>query len=190
VRVNRGIKPRLFVARRYSGDQSHVSTHIGGSDIAGGGAVGTAVTGWREAIINPAVWCGVCECVLRARKVWPVARSRSFGEHITGGAAEYIAVSSDHLFSHSDDYPFGASRCPYPWRLAAPGDRARALGGSILIFRRGWWCRGCGHSDRESRRCYRVCCIPRCAKRQQSQELARMLFWTAARIFGRAIGDR
>lgn len=115
--------------------------HIGGSDIAGEvEAVGVGVEGWREGervVINPSLWCGICEFCLAGEESLCV-KFRIIGEHVTGGAAEYIVVPTAHLFRIPDDYPFEqAAAAPLvymtAWRALMTQARLRA-GQSILIL--------------------------------------------------------
>lgn len=115
--------------------------HIGGSDIAGiVEAVGVAVEGWREGgsvVINPSLSCGVCEyCVAGEESL--CIKYRIIGEHVRGGAAEYIAVPSANLFRIPQDYPFEqAAAAPLvymtAWRSLITQGQLRA-GQSVLIL--------------------------------------------------------
>jgi NADPH:quinone reductase-like Zn-dependent oxidoreductase len=83
--------------------------HIGGSDIAGEiEAAGVGIEGWREGqhvVVNPCLWCGVCEYCLRGEESLCV-NFRIIGEHTRGGLAEYFVVSTANLFRIPDHYPF------------------------------------------------------------------------------------
>ncbi len=83
--------------------------HIGGSDVAGEvEAPGAGVDGWRagqHVVINPGLWCGVCEFCLRGEESMCV-RYRIVGEHVGGGLAEYVVVPAANLYRIPDDYPF------------------------------------------------------------------------------------
>jgi NADPH:quinone reductase-like Zn-dependent oxidoreductase len=115
--------------------------HIGGCDIAGEiEAVGVAVEGWREGervVINPSLSCGGCEfCVMGEESL--CVRYRIIGEHVRGGAAEYIVVPSANLFRIPDDYPFvQAAAAPLvymtAWRSLITQGQLRA-GQSALIL--------------------------------------------------------
>lgn len=115
--------------------------HIGGCDIAGEiEAVGVAVEGWREGervVINPSLSCGVCEfCIMGEESL--CSRYQIIGEHVGGGAAEYIAVPSTSLFRIPDDYPFEqAAAVPLvfmtAWRSLISQGQLRA-GQSTLIL--------------------------------------------------------
>jgi NADPH:quinone reductase-like Zn-dependent oxidoreductase len=113
--------------------------HIGGCDIAGEiEALGANVEGWREGervVINPCLWCGRCEfCVAGEESL--CIRFRIIGEHVTGGAAEYIAVGSEHLFRIPDDYPFEqAAAVPLVWMTAWRSliTQARLRAGDTLL---------------------------------------------------------
>ncbi len=115
--------------------------HIGGSDIAGEiAAVGVGVAGWREGervVVNPALWCGACEFCIAGEESLCV-KFRIIGEHVPGGAAEYLVVSTMHLFRIPDDYPFEeAAAAPLvymtAWRALMTQAQLRA-GQSILIL--------------------------------------------------------
>ncbi len=115
--------------------------HIGGSDIAGEvEALGAAVEGWREGqrvVVNPSLWCGVCEfCVAGEESL--CVKYQIIGEHTTGGMAEYIVVPSANLFRIPDDYPFEpAAAAPLvymtAWRALITQGRLRA-GQTVLIL--------------------------------------------------------
>ncbi|HEX6292387.1 MAG TPA: zinc-binding dehydrogenase [Herpetosiphonaceae bacterium] len=115
--------------------------HIGSSDIAGEiEALGVAVEGWREGehvVINPSLSCGTCEfCIMGEESL--CGRYRIIGEHLRGGAAEYIVVPSANLFRIPDDYPFEqAAAAPLvymtAWRALISQGQLRA-GQSILIL--------------------------------------------------------
>ncbi len=115
--------------------------HIGGSDIAGEiEAVGVAVEGWREGervVINPSLSCGSCEFCMAGEENL-CGRYRIIGEHVRGGAAEYIVVPSANLFRIPDDYPFDqAAAAPLvymtAWRSLITQGQLRA-GQSVLIL--------------------------------------------------------
>ncbi|HEX6070887.1 MAG TPA: alcohol dehydrogenase catalytic domain-containing protein, partial [Longimicrobiaceae bacterium] len=65
--------------------------HIGGSDIAGTVAeVGAGVAGWQKGdrvVVNPILFCGVCEFCTRGQESLCL-RFRILGEHTDGGFAE------------------------------------------------------------------------------------------------------
>ena len=96
--------------------------HIGACDIAGEvAATGEAVTGWREGervIVNPNMWCGECEfCVAGEESLCD--SYGVIGEHMTGGAAEYIAVPARNLRRIPADFPFEqAAAVPLVWMTA------------------------------------------------------------------------
>jgi len=114
--------------------------HIGGCDIAGMvEAVGVAVKDWREGervVINPSLSCGICEYCIAGEDNLCV-KYRIIGEHLRGGAAEYIVVPSANLFRIPDDYPFEqAAAAPLVymtgWRSLMTQGQLRA-GQSALI---------------------------------------------------------
>jgi NADPH:quinone reductase-like Zn-dependent oxidoreductase len=115
--------------------------HIGGSDIAGEiEAVGVGVEGWREGervVINPSLWCGSCEFCVEGEESLCV-KYRIIGEHTTGGAADYVVVSSANLFRIPDDYPFEqAAAAPLvymtAWRSLITQGQLLA-GNSVLVL--------------------------------------------------------
>ncbi len=116
--------------------------HIGGSDIAGEiEAVGVNVEGWREGqhvVINPGLWCGVCEFCKQGEESLCV-RYRIIGEHVRGGLADYAVIPTKNLIRIPDHYPFEqAAAAPLvfmtAWRALLtqgrlrPGDSALILG--------------------------------------------------------------
>ena len=116
--------------------------HIGGSDIAGEiEAVGVNVEGWREGqhvVINPGLWCGVCEFCKQGEESLCV-KYKLIGEHVRGGLADYAVVPSNNLIRIPDHYPFEqAAAAPLvfmtAWRALLsqgrlrPGDSALILG--------------------------------------------------------------
>jgi len=115
--------------------------HIGGSDVAGEVEAPVAgVDGWRagqHVVINPGLWCGVCEFCLRGEESMCV-RYRILGEHVGGGLAEYVAVPAANLYRIPDDYPFDqAAAAPLvfmtAWRALLTQGRLRP-GESVLIL--------------------------------------------------------
>lgn len=115
--------------------------HWGGSDVAGEvAAFGAGVTGWSEGdrvVINPSLWCGACEfCVAGEESL--CVKFRIIGEHVRGGAAEYIVVPAVNLFRIPDDFPWEqAAAAPLvfltAWRSVITQGQLRA-GQSILIL--------------------------------------------------------
>lgn len=115
--------------------------HWGSSDIAGEvAALGAGVTGWSEGehvVVNPSLWCGRCEfCVAGEESL--CVKFRIIGEHVRGGAAEYIAVPATNLFRIPEDYPFEhAAAAPLvfltAWRSVITQGQLGA-GQSILIL--------------------------------------------------------
>jgi NADPH:quinone reductase-like Zn-dependent oxidoreductase len=115
--------------------------HWGGSDIAGEvAALGAGVTGWQageHVVINPSLWCDACEYCTAGEESLCV-RYRIVGEHVRGGAAEYLAVSAANLFRIPEDYPWEqAAAVPLvfmtAWRSLITQGQLRA-GQSILIL--------------------------------------------------------
>ncbi len=115
--------------------------HIGGCDIAGEiEALGVGVEGWQEGqrvVINPSLWCGRCEFCLAGEESLCV-RFKILGEHVRGGAAEYVVVPAANLFAIPDDYPWEqAAAAPLvyatAWRALITQGQLRA-GQSILIL--------------------------------------------------------
>lgn len=115
--------------------------HYGGSDIAGEvAALGAGVTGWQEGehvVINPSLWCSTCEYCIAGEESLCV-RYRIIGEHVRGGAAEYVVVSATNLFRIPNDYPWEqAAAVPLvfmtAWRSVITQGELRA-GQSILVL--------------------------------------------------------
>jgi NADPH:quinone reductase-like Zn-dependent oxidoreductase len=115
--------------------------HWGGSDAAGEVmALGAGVTGWQEGehvVVNPSLWCGTCEYCIAGEESLCV-RYRIIGEHVRGGAAEYLVVSAANLFRIPKDYPWEqAAAAPLvfmtAWRSLITQGQLRA-GQSILIL--------------------------------------------------------
>ena len=114
--------------------------HIGGCDMAGEiAATGEAVMGWREGehvIINPNMWCGVCEfCVAGEESLCD--SYGVIGEHATGGTAEYITVPAKNLRRIPADFSFEeAAAVPLVWMTAwraLIGQAKLRAGQSVLI---------------------------------------------------------
>ena len=115
--------------------------HIGACDIAGEvAATGEAVSGWSEGervIVNPSMWCGQCEfCVAGEESLCD--SYGIIGEHMTGGAAEYIAVPARNLRRIPADFPFEqAAAVPLVWMTAwraLIGQAGLRAGQSVLIM--------------------------------------------------------
>lgn len=118
--------------------------HIGGSDIAGevddvGPGVDTIEPGVR-AVVNPALWCGRCEWCLRGEQSQCVD-FRVIGEHVRGGAAEFVIVPARNVYPISDGVSFErAAAAPLvfmtAWRglisqgALRPGDTVLVTGAS------------------------------------------------------------
>ncbi|HYF64764.1 MAG TPA: zinc-binding dehydrogenase [Herpetosiphonaceae bacterium] len=115
--------------------------HIGACDMAGEvAATGEAVTGWREGervIINPNMWCGQCELCVAGEESMCDSYG-VIGEHMTGGAAEYIAVPARNLRRIPADFPFEqAAAVPLVWMTAwraLIGQAGLRAGQSVLIL--------------------------------------------------------
>lgn len=115
--------------------------HIGCCDMAGEiAAIGEGVSGWQEGehvIINPNMWCGTCEfCVAGEESLCD--SYGVIGEHMTGGAAEYIAVPARNLYRIPSDFPFEqAAAVPLVWMTAwraLIGQARLRAGQSVLIM--------------------------------------------------------
>ena len=114
--------------------------HIGACDIAGEvAAVGEAVTGWNEGdhvIVNPSLWCGVCESCIAGEESL-CERYQIIGEHVSGGAAEYVAVTAQNLYRIPNDFSFEeAAAVPLVWMTAwraLIGQAKLRAGQSVLI---------------------------------------------------------
>lgn len=83
--------------------------HVGGSDVAGFvESVGADVAGWESGdrvVVNPGLWCGACEWCARGEH--SLCESfRILGEHVSGGAADRVAVPARNLFPLPDDFPY------------------------------------------------------------------------------------
>jgi NADPH:quinone reductase-like Zn-dependent oxidoreductase len=115
--------------------------HWGGSDIAGEVAeLGAGVAGWQtgeHVVINPSLWCGKCPYCIAGEESLCV-RYRIIGEHVRGGAADYVVVPAATLFGIPDDYPWTqAAAAPLAyltaWRSVITQGALRAAQ-SILIL--------------------------------------------------------
>ncbi|HUG02409.1 MAG TPA: zinc-binding dehydrogenase [Longimicrobiales bacterium] len=118
--------------------------HIGGSDIAGeiddvGSGVHRVQPGER-AVVNPSLWCGECEWCLRGEQSQCV-NYRIIGEHVRGGAAEFVVVPARNVYPISDGVSFErAAAAPLvfmtAWRALItqgalkPGDTVLVTGAS------------------------------------------------------------
>lgn len=114
--------------------------HIGGSDIAGevddvGPGVERVQPGER-AVVNPSLWCGECEWCLRGEQSQCVDY-RIIGEHVRGGAAEFVVVPARNVYPISDGVSFErAAAAPLvfmtAWRGLITQGRLRP-GDTVLI---------------------------------------------------------
>lgn len=114
--------------------------HIPCSDAAGivdeVGANVTGLTKGMRVVLNPGLSCGRCEyCIAGEECLCP--EFKIFGEHTTGGAAEYIAVPGRNLLPIPDSLSFeqaaGASLVFLTaWRALFTRARVRA-GDDVLI---------------------------------------------------------
>ncbi len=115
--------------------------HIGGSDVAGTvEALGPGVPGsavGARVLVNPALWCEQCEWCRRGEESL-CASFRILGEHVPGGAAEYVVVPARNLLEIPSRLSFEqAAAVPLVYQTAwrALISRARlAAGESILIL--------------------------------------------------------
>ena len=118
--------------------------HIGGSDVAGTVAeLGAGVEGWREGdrvLVNPILFCGVCEFCTRGQESLCL-RFRILGEHTDGGFAEAVAVPASSLHRLPEEFPFErAAALPVSYQTAwralvhqaalRPGEDVLILGAS------------------------------------------------------------
>ena len=113
--------------------------HIGGSDIAGVvEEVGSAVEGWAvgdRVAVNPGLWCGSCSFCEAGEE----SLCRSFqilGEHVAGGTADRVRVSSTNLFRIPDSLDFeAAAAAPLVYQTAwrAVSNRGRVSAGDTLL---------------------------------------------------------
>ncbi|MDQ3755174.1 MAG: zinc-binding dehydrogenase [Acidobacteriota bacterium] len=83
--------------------------HVGGSDIAGevvelGAQVSNVEQGARV-VVNPGLWCGVCEWCLKGEHSLCVDY-RIIGEHTDGGFAEFVAVPAANCSSIPENFSF------------------------------------------------------------------------------------
>jgi NADPH:quinone reductase-like Zn-dependent oxidoreductase len=118
--------------------------HIGGSDIAGeiddiGPGVERVEPGQR-AVVNPSLWCGACEWCYRGEQSQCV-NFRIIGEHVNGGAAEFVVVPERNVYLISDGVSFErAAAAPLVFMTAwrglmtqgrlGPGDTVLVTGAS------------------------------------------------------------
>ncbi|MEN8374240.1 MAG: alcohol dehydrogenase catalytic domain-containing protein [Gemmatimonadota bacterium] len=114
--------------------------HIGGSDIAGEvddvGPVVFGVKPGQRAVVNPSLWCGECEWCARGEHSLCV-RYRIIGEHVRGGAAEFVVVPARNVYPISDGVAFErAAAAPLAfmtaWRALITQGRLRP-GDTVLI---------------------------------------------------------
>jgi NADPH:quinone reductase-like Zn-dependent oxidoreductase len=115
--------------------------HIPGSDVAGVIAeVGTNVADMRagqRVVVNPSLWCGRCEFCLSGEESLCVD-FKILGEHVTGGAAEFVRVPARNVLPIPDDFPFEqAAAAPLvfltAWRALVSRAKVRA-GEDVLIL--------------------------------------------------------
>jgi len=115
--------------------------HIPGSDVAGVVAeVGTHVADTRagqRVVVNPSLWCGRCEFCLSGEESLCVD-FKILGEHVTGGAAEFVRVPARNVLPIPDDFPFEqAAAAPLvfltAWRALISRAQVRA-GEDVLIL--------------------------------------------------------
>lgn len=129
----------LFVLQGLPGLQLEMP-HIGGADGAGVIVeVGEDVTGWQcgdEVMLNPGLWCGVCEFCRKGEESLCV-RYGILGEHCAGTFAEYVKVPATCLARRPRHLSW-AEAAAFPltfltaWRMLVT--RARlATGETILI---------------------------------------------------------
>jgi len=88
--------------------------HVLGADIAGVvDAVGAEVTDVAlglEVLVNPGLSCGACERCLKGED--NLCRSYGiFGEHVSGGYAEYVCVPRQNLLPKPKGMPFAEAAC-------------------------------------------------------------------------------
>jgi len=118
----------------------HEYPHILGSDMAGEIlAVGSLVEGWKEgqkALVHPAISCGVCEqCSLGRDNLCP--QYKIFGEHVSGGYAELIALPARNLLPFPEGLSFSEAAClPLvfltAWQMLV--DRAQIRPGQTVLI--------------------------------------------------------
>ncbi|MEW6670632.1 MAG: zinc-binding dehydrogenase [Thermodesulfobacteriota bacterium] len=114
--------------------------HWCGADVAGEvAAVGANVTGWEEGrrvILDPGITTREDEFTRRGEDSLSPGY-RVLGEHIRGGAAEYVAVPAANLVSLPEEMPFPEAAAPLlvtltAWRLLIHRAGLRA-GETVLI---------------------------------------------------------
>ncbi len=115
--------------------------HIPGSDVAGVIAkTGDSVSGLsvgQHVVVNPGLSCGHCDyCQMGEESLCP--DFRILGEHVTGGAAEFVNVPARNVLIIPDDFPFEqAAAAPLvfltAWRALISRAKVRA-GEDVLIF--------------------------------------------------------
>ena len=117
----------------------HDYPHILGCDMAGeiaelGPGVSDIKVG-QKALIHPALSCGHCEkCSLGQDNLCP--RYQIFGEHVSGGYAEYIAIPRANILPYPEDLSFAEAACiPLvfltAWQMLV--ERAKIRPGQVVV---------------------------------------------------------
>jgi NADPH:quinone reductase-like Zn-dependent oxidoreductase len=116
--------------------------HIGGADVAGVIAgLGEAVAGWQvgdKVVVDPGIVTGVDEFTRRGEHSLSIGRHYwILGEHIPGGAADYVVVPSDNLMRMPEGWDYPEAAAPLlvgvtAWRMLFQRAHLRA-GESVLI---------------------------------------------------------
>lgn len=92
----------------------HSYPHILGSDISGEivevGSLVEGVSVGQKALVHPALSCGRCERCAEGRDNL-CSRYRIFGEHVSGGYAEFIAVPARNLLPFPQNLDFAHAAC-------------------------------------------------------------------------------
>jgi NADPH:quinone reductase-like Zn-dependent oxidoreductase len=116
--------------------------HIGGADVAGVIAgLGEAVADWQvgdKVVVDPGIVTGVDEFTRRGEHSLSIGRHYwILGEHIPGGAADYVVVPSDNLMRMPEGWDYPEAAAPLlvgvtAWRMLFQRAHLRA-GESVLI---------------------------------------------------------
>jgi NADPH:quinone reductase-like Zn-dependent oxidoreductase len=116
--------------------------HMGGADVAGVIAgLGEAVADWQvgdKVVVDPGIVTGVDEFTRRGEHSLSIGRHYwILGEHIPGGAADYVVVPSDNLMRMPEGWDYPEAAAPLlvgvtAWRMLFQRAHLRA-GESVLI---------------------------------------------------------
>ncbi len=114
--------------------------HIPGGDVAGvvaqiGEFVGTVRVGQRV-LVNPSLWCGRCEYCTSGEESL-CNDFKILGEHVWGGAAEFVRVPVRNVLPLPEDFPFelaAAAALVYQTAWRALISRARVKPGEDVLI--------------------------------------------------------